>query len=234
MSKKIKIAMFIINIIISVFIVIMDIMKCFVINEIIYKQIASGAVCLLSSINLIICIIFFNKKTFWACFMLFLGVIIGSVGDFVIGKNFILGAALFAVGHIFYIIALYFISRFTWYEILVSLCVIGISLIVVFIPYVDYGNYLILVVIYAIILSLMLSKCLSNLFFNKKDLLNIILVIAGLLFYFSDLMLMLYIFKSADLIFDKLCLMLYLPAQILFAVSIFIALMKRKNILLKK
>ena len=160
-NKKLKFSITLLNIILAVLIVVMDVIRCFLIADVIYNQIASAAVCVLALLNLLANIFFCKRKDFLVCLLIFLGVVIGSAGDFLIGVNFVLGAALFAVGHIFYIVALYFLTRFSWFEIIVALCVIAVSLFVVFVPYVNYGNYLIMIILYAIILSLMLSKCLK-------------------------------------------------------------------------
>ena len=229
MSNKTKISILIINIILAIFIVVLDILQCFASSDYICKQIASINICVLALLNLLINIIFCKRKNLIVCLFIFLGVVIGSLGDLLIGANFILGGILFAVGHLLYIVALYFLSKFTWKEIVVAILVIAISMVVIFVPYINYGNYLILIVSYAIILSFMLSKCVSNFLFNKKNSLNIVLFIAGLLFYFSDMMLLLYAFKGADYIFDQLCLLMYLPAQIMFAFSIFVASQNNKN-----
>lgn len=230
MNKKVKNIFIILNILLATLIMIMDVFRCFVFGDLIYKNIALISVCILAIINFLASLMFFEKNNFIFNLLIFIGVLIGSAGDYLIGINFIVGAALFAVGHILYIIALYFISKFSWKEIIIAALIIATSMLIVFIPFIEYGDYVIVIIAYAVILSLMFAKCLSNFLFNSKTLmLNIFLALAGLLFYLSDLMLLLYVFKDANVIFDKLCLMLYYPAQILFAVSILISSFNLQN-----
>ncbi len=229
MRKQTKNILIILNVILAVFIFIMDIIMCALYNNLIYKQIASAGVCALAIINFVFAICMCKKQNFTFHILILLGILLGCAGDFFINYNFILGGVLFAIGHLIYIVALYFICKFKWQEIIIAIILVAVSLIIVFVPYVNYGQYLIIIVVYAVILSLMFAKCFSNFILNKKTVLNFILVIAGLLFYLSDLMLLLYTFKNASIIFDKLCLLLYLPAQILFCNSILISTIKQNK-----
>ena len=235
MSNGLKKFLIISNIVMISLIVLVDILYCFVFDDMLVQYITAFMACGLCIFNFILCMIYRKQKFIAFNILVFIGVIFGSVADFVIGIEFIAGGLLFAIGHILYIIAIFLISRFKWADLLFMVAVIGISLLLIFIPMVDYHGYLPLIVTYAIILSIMCAKCMSNYFLNKKkNLLNIVLMIAGVLFYISDLMLLLYFFKDASLLAFKWCIMLYYPSLAMFALTLLINTIKNDKNNLKK
>ena len=74
-------------------------------------------------------------------------------------------------------------------------------------------------IIYAIIISCMTGKAISNLI-KQRSLINGLLMIGSILFLFSDLMLLLDNFSNVSGIFGLLCLISYYPAECVLAHSI--------------
>ena len=145
-------------------------------------------------------------------------------GDIVLEVEFIVGAVLFAIGHIFYFVAYCFLQKFKWIDLFYGAAIFVPAVIfIVAIPIFDFGGVLmeIVCIVYAIIISCMVGKAISNLV-EKKNLQNILIVVGSILFFFSDLMLLLNIFASLPNAVSVLCLATYYPAEILLAFSIFI------------
>lgn len=229
-SKKFKIFYFTLNTVLILAIMLMDVFTCFVFHNVVFKNIAAILSCILAISNLIVGIIIYKKWKLAPNIFVCLGVIIGAVADTVINKNAIAGAVLFAIGHIFYLIALHIISKFKLKELFFFILVFMISVVLIFVPNVDLGNLTFPIILYAIILSAMFAKCVNNYAFNsKKSSLYAVMAIAGFLFYLSDLLLMFYYFKGGSALLDQLCLLAYYPAQIMFAVSILFPLRRIKK-----
>ena len=161
------------------------------------------------------------KKSRLVSLFVTLGLLFGMLGDILLGKNFIVGAVLFALGHIFYLSSFVCIKKYGAKDLLVLLALMALVAIVLLVPSFDFGKYLPIIVGYAIVICTMTSKAISNLIFGQKNIQNILLCIGATLFFISDLMLMLYNFGSPIKVFDYLCLLTYFPAQIIFAISIF-------------
>lgn len=148
---------------------------------------------------------------------------IAMVGDIVLWFDFVVGAAIFAVGHVFYFVAYCVLEKFHWKNLIVSACIfVPAALIILLYPNFDFGGILMQVVclVYALIISLMLGKAISNVIKNYTST-NIIIALGSFLFFFSDLMLLFYYFGGHNLIADILCLASYYTAQPLLAFSIF-------------
>lgn len=189
--------------------------------------------CAMAVLNFAIFFVFMDKKERIFSGILMAGVISATLGDLILGKNMILGAGLFGFGHVLYC-ASFCILKFSFKDIckdiIFFLSFAGVGLMIVFVPYVDYGKNLALLFVYVFVLSLMLGKAVSNAIFSKeKRILNISMAIGAFLFYFSDAMLLLYWFKDASLICDRLCLMTYIPAQIVLACGALITIFTKKD-----
>jgi uncharacterized membrane protein YhhN len=97
------------------------------------------------------------------------------------------------------------------------------SLLIIFnIPFLDFGSTLMKGVcsMYAIIISFMVGKTISNLLSEKNNT-NKIIVIGSILFFISDFMLMLDVFGNIQ-VASYLCLSTYYPAQFLLGFSVLI------------
>jgi len=168
-----------------------------------------------------------NNKKF--IIVMLLGLIFAMLGDIVLEIEFIIGAILFAVGHVFFFISYCFLKEFSWKEILVSSFIfIPATALILFLPIFDFGGLLmkIICVAYAIIISFMTGKAISN-YVKLKNKLTLVIMIGSILFLFSDLMLLFNVFSNISKIFGYLCLITYYPAEILLAISLFLT--KKSN-----
>ena len=176
---------------------------------------------LLGIVNLIYCLI--NKidgKIFPV--LILCGLVFGMIADVVLSFNFIIGAAIFALGHVLYFAAFTMLHKFEARDLIAVFCILAFSIIMILLPIYDFGSKLMFIVIiaYAVIISLMLSKALMNAVSTKKTM-EIILFIGSLLFYVSDFMLLLSIFSGEKNFSSLVCCYTYWPGQILIAFSLY-------------
>ncbi len=187
------------------------------------KSLTSALFVLLGGVNFIYLIVNKNDNLKFPIIML-VGLTFAMCGDIVLEVEFIVGAALFAIGHLFYFVAYCFLQKFKWVDLLYGAAIfIPAVIFITAIPIFDFGGILmeVVCVIYAIIISCMVGKAISNLV-EKRTLQNVLIVIGSILFFFSDLMLLLNIFASLSKVVGVLCLATYYPAEFLLAFSIFI------------
>lgn len=188
--------------------------------SVITKGIASGLFVALGVINLIYALK--NKtphKTF--AIVLVLGLFFAMLGDIVLEIQFIIGAALFALGHVLFFVSYCFIHRFHIKDLLYGAIIfVPMTLVIVFAPIFDFNGILmqIVCIVYAIIISCMVGKAVNN-FIVKKDKLSLIVLIGSILFILSDAFLLFSIFANASKIVGALCLITYYPAEIMLAIS---------------
>ena len=119
------------------------------------------------------------------CIIMLIGLVFAMLGDIVLNLFFIGGAILFAIGHIFYFIAYCVLQSFKLKDLIFGLIIfVPSALIILLLPIFDFGGILMQMVclIYALIISFMVGKSVSNLI-NKRNLVNIILVIGSILFF---------------------------------------------------
>lgn len=162
----------------------------------------------------------FKNKNFYT--LMLTGLIFAMLGDILLEIEFIIGAILFAIGHVFYFASYSTLQSIKAKDFLISLCIIIPSiLIITLVKIFDFGGLLmqLVCILYAIIISFMVGKSISNLT-EKKSLLNILLAIGSCAFFFSDFMLLFDVFASVSKIFGVLCLASYYPAEIILAYSI--------------
>ncbi len=191
------------------------------INALWIKSVTSALFVILGAVNLFFAI---KNKTSCLkfCIFLLIGLFFAMLGDIVLNLHFIGGAILFAVGHIFFFISYCFIEKVNWKDLVCGLAIFLPSvLIITLVPIFDFGNVLmeIICVIYALIISFMVGKSLSN-FIIKKSLLCFLVFIGSVLFFISDLMLLLNVFGNLPDFVDILCLLTYYPAEIMLGMSI--------------
>jgi len=156
------------------------------------------------------------------CTLMLLGLIFAMLGDILLEIEFIVGAALFAIGHVFYFGAYTSLKKFQIKDLLFAAVIfIPSLLILLFVPVFNFGGTLmqIVCIIYALIISLMVGKSISNLT-QEKSLLNILLTVGSCLFFISDFMLVFNVFANISVIFGILCLSTYYPAEAILAYSI--------------
>lgn len=153
--------------------------------------------------------------------VLALGLGFAMAGDLLLGWNFIVGAGLFALGHILYAAAMYTRQRFTKLDAIMSLVMFLIAMaILTFTPGMAFSDPVMRIVcyVYAVIISLMAGKAASG-FLREKSLTNALIALGSVMFYFSDVMLVLSWFAGAGRWADVCCLCTYFPGQGLLAHS---------------
>ena len=185
------------------------------------KTIASLLFVVLGFVNLIYLLRVKQKKS-TSAYLMFIGLCFACLGDIFLEIQFIVGAILFAIGHVFYFVSYCKIIKFKRKDLLFSALIFVPSLcVILFVPIFDFGGVTlqILCCVYALVVSIMLGKATAN-FVKDKTGLNIIILIGSMLFFFSDLMLLFSVFASVSNAFLVLCLSTYYPAEILLAHSI--------------
>lgn len=137
---------------------------------------------------------------------------------------FVIGAGLFAVGHIWFFIAYCTLEKIKLRDILYAITIFAFALAVeLLIPIFDYDGMTMLVIIYAFVISIMLGKAISNYIGKRNSLAYFIIMLGSVLFFLSDLMLLFNVFGGVGIWADNLCLIFYYPAEYLLAISIFYA-----------
>jgi len=228
MTKEKKIILF--NIIFAVIVVAFDVIYAIFSNPWVFKTTTSMLFVAGGVVNLIIAYRsgFADNKYKKFAYLMMIGLIFAMLGDILLipKELFIVGAGLFAVGHVFFYIAYLQLSKFSWRDIICSAIIFTASLLVILLykGFTFEGIMQIVVIIYALIISLMLGKALSNLFVKDMPTLSKwIIFIGSLMFFLSDLFLLFYMFGGKLIVFDNLCLGFYYPAEVLLATSIYYA-----------
>lgn len=150
------------------------------------------------------------------------GLCFAMLGDILLNIEFIVGALFFAIGHIWFFIAYNFLQKFKLTDFNYGLAIFVPAIIFILcMPFLDFGGLLmqVIVVFYALIISLMVGKSIANLV-QQPNCQNILIVIGSILFFFSDLMLLLNVFGNLSPVFDVLCLATYYPAECILATAI--------------
>ena len=145
------------------------------------------------------------------------------LGDILLVLNFYLGVAVFAIGHIFYLVSYCKLEKFNLKDLICGVSIFAVALcVILFAPFLDFGGILMNSVCcaYALIISLMVGKAISNLL-KEKNATYMTIVIGSTLFFVSDLMLMLDKFGNIPGT-SYLCLGTYYPGQFVLALSLFI------------
>lgn len=215
-----KKSLLITNIILAALILIGDIFYITA-GGLLIKSLTSAGFVILGLINLIFAL---RSKTTHQKFAIIMaiGLVFAMLGDIILEIEFIIGAALFAIGHIFFFVAYSTLRKFNIKDLIIGACIfVPVTLVILFVPIFDFGGTLmqIVCIVYALIISAMVGKAITNLI-HEKNILNILIVVGSLLFMFSDLMLLFNVFAHVPRIFGILCLATYYPAEIVLAYSI--------------
>ena len=187
------------------------------------KGLASSVFVITGIFNFIYLIKVKNGNFKFALIMV-IGLFLGALADVLLGINFIVGAGVFALGHVVYYVAYMFIQKFKLLDLVISTAIAVPSVLFITLASMfSFGGAFMEIVccVYAIIISLMLGKAISNCI-RQKNLMNLLIMIGSILFFFSDLMLLLCRFGGLGIITDILCLATYYPAQFILAFSIFV------------
>lgn len=210
------------NILLANLIIICDILYITEVPKLFMKGITSALFFLLGIVNLIYCCKSNKENLKFSIFLTF-GLFICFIADIILNIHFISGALIFALGHICYIFAYSYISKFNWKDLIPAACIFVPALtIILFVPIFNFGGFLMqfVCIIYALIISAMVGKAISNLLKNKS-IYNICILLGSVFFFVSDFMLLFDQFSNLSNIFGIVCLATYYPAQALLGYSIF-------------
>ncbi len=178
------------------------------------KGVTASCFVTLGLVNLIYAAVSRPRKLAFSL-VLALGLCFAMAGDLLLGWNFIVGAGLFAVGHILYAAAMYTRQRFARLDAIMSLGMFVIAMaILTFTPGMAFSDPVMRIVcyVYAVIISLMAGKAVSG-FIRERTLTNGLLALGSVLFFFSDVMLVLSWFAEAGSWADVCCLCTYFTGQ---------------------
>ncbi len=151
------------------------------------------------------------------------GLVLAMLGDVTINENFIVGAGLFALGHVFFVAAYFILKKVHPLDIIISAAIFGGALAFLLLcPLLDFGGdvFKAVCIVYALIISCMLGKAAAN-FARERSILNAIIALGSLLFFFSDLMLVFDWFIGLWDWTNEACMGTYYPALCLLAFSMY-------------
>lgn len=215
-----KKATLILNIILLLALIAMDVV--YILNGgITIKSITSAIFMLIGLLNLSLAIK--EKRDLKFPIIMTVGLLFAMLGDILLEVQFIVGAGLFALGHILFFVSYLFLEKFSWKDLIYGAVIFVPSMLfIVLAPIFSFGGVLmeIVCVLYALIISFMVGKSIAN-FVRNRSLLNLIIMIGSIMFFLSDLMLLLGRFASLPVV-GIICLVLYYPAEFLLAFSMFI------------
>ncbi len=194
------------------------------------KCICSGSFALLGLINL-----GYALKTKQRNMKFFIGMSAGLVlaflGDYLIGYDFIIGAATFALGHVCFVVAYCLMQKLKTLDFIISgVLFLGAATFLLFSPLLTFDQpiFRVVCIVYALIISFMLGKAVGNFIREKNSVTGTIAVASGL-FFFSDLMLVFDWFIGRWSWTDNACMGTYYPALCLLAFSMFLYAKADKN-----
>lgn len=159
------------------------------------------------------------------------GLILAFLGDVLIGYDFIVGAATFALGHVCFVVAYCFMQRMQRLDFIISGSLfLGCLIFLLFCPLLtfDVAIFRVVCIIYALIISMMLGKAVGN-FVREKTLVNGTIAVASVLFFFSDLMLVFDWFIGLWSWTDHACMGTYYPALCFLALAMCIKSIKNNR-----
>ena len=208
------------NLIMSLIIVVGDV-GYMLHGTIIQKSVVSACFVIMGAVNLIYAVRV-QKQFNMFMLMMLLGLFFAMLGDIVLEIEFIIGALLFAVGHVFFLVSYITLKKYCIKDLIISLSIfIPCVFVILFVPIFDFGGIMMQMVciFYALIITLMTGKAIAN-YTNEKSAFNLVVMIGSLLFIFSDLMLLFNVFGEVGRWAGVLCLATYYPAQCVLAYSI--------------
>lgn len=151
------------------------------------------------------------------------GLFCGMCADVLLGIVFFAGVGVFALGHVFYLVAFYFLERFRLRDLVMSLPAAAVSIFLVVGPpwiHVEDPVMRAILIVYALIISAMLGKAVSNLV-SQSDTFRWLLAIGSIMFWFSDLILLMDMFGTSSRLTWILCSYSYWPAQNILAHALY-------------
>lgn len=191
-------------------------------GKLVMKGVTAGCFVALGAVNFLYALLTKPRKLTFPGALL-LGLVLAMSGDLTLGRNFILGAGLFAAGHLLYAVAMYIHQRFSRLDALMSGAMFLLALaLLTFTPGLDISDPAIRIVcyVYAVIISLMAGKAISC-FLRARTVTNALLALGSVMFYFSDVMLILAWFAGAGRWADLACCWTYFPGQGVLAHAVY-------------
>ncbi|MBQ7761577.1 MAG: lysoplasmalogenase [Clostridia bacterium] len=152
------------------------------------------------------------------------GLAMAMLGDVIIKYSFVLGATIFALGHILFVIAYCFLEGMRWLDyVIIGILTTGSIAFLLLYPQLTFDNPLfkVVCVVYAIIICCMLGKATGN-FIRKRNAITLVIAVGSILFFFSDLMLLLDWFVGIWQWTDHACMGSYYPALCMLAISMLV------------
>ena len=159
------------------------------------------------------------------CFLLLIeaGLFCGMCADVLLGIAFFAGVGVFALGHVLYLVAFYTLEKFSRQDLLLIVPLAAISMFVVAgTPWITVEDPFMkkLLLGYALVISAMLGKAISNLIRHPSPA-RWLMAIGCVMFWFSDLMLAVDMFGQGSRLTWILCSYSYWPAQNILAHSLY-------------
>ncbi len=154
----------------------------------------------------------------------FLGLLLCTAGDIVLLYNFIFGATLFVCGHVLYVFAYCSLEKPSVKDVAFIAVISAASVCVVtLVPAFNYGSAVmeVVAVVYALVISFMLGKGVSNLL-QKTSAVTTAVAVGSTLFFVSDIALAFNVFGGSPSWADPLCLVTYFPGQLVIAISLYL------------
>ena len=170
-----------------------------------------------------------NSKKFYVCMAA--GLVLAFLGDVLIGYDFIVGAATFALGHICFVVAYCFVQKMQRLDLVISGGLfLGCLIFLLLFPLLSFETeiFRVVCIVYALIISTMLGKATGN-FIRERNAVNMTIAAASFLFFFSDLMLVLDWFVGLWSWTDHACMGTYYPALCFLALSMCIKAIHKKT-----
>lgn len=185
------------------------------------KALTAAGFVAIGAVNFVHTLLSKKKKSF--PLLAFLGLALCMAGDIILFKNFIFGAAVFVLGHVAYICAYCMLKKISVTDITVTAVTAAASLAFIFLcPAFNFGGAVMtgVAAVYALVISVMLGKAVSN-FITEKSLLHAVLLLGSLMFFVSDIALAFNVFGGSPNWSNTLCLFTYFPGQCVIALSLY-------------
>lgn len=222
--KKLSI---IINIILSIALLVGTVLYQIVGGRTVHYS-TSGIFVLMGIVNLCfaVCMRVPNLKFYISMAM---GLFLCMMGDILLGKGFVIGAATFASGHICYFVSYYFLQNLCRKDFIIGGVIFAAAgAFLMFCPLLNFSAAYMqwVCLVYALIISMMVGKAVSN-YLTEKSTARVLLAIGSAMFFFSDLMLVFNWFMDTGKITGKLCMATYFPAQGLLAIAMLVSILSQ-------
>lgn len=150
------------------------------------------------------------------------GLFFAMLGDVVLEINFMGGAIVFAVGHVFYFLAYCSLAKLRARDFLPSGIIFALAAaLILFLPIFDFGGLVMQAVclVYALIIACMLGKAYCN-WRGAPSVFTTLLLLGSFWFFFSDFMRLFSHFAHVPKIMGLLCVNSYYPAQAILGYAV--------------